>query len=189
MKKYNPKIYNWSILGLTLIVGVLSIFASGWWFSGVTILMVAFIYVQYRSERIDHYCVGVDLDTNKQGDVIEILVYAFNNDTKQYTPIMTHYKQLQIYVNVNYLDSFYANIGYPIIEDTKYFIRKVDKSIKVDIKEVKSFYKKMILELNTSYDYSSGSIVDKNIEQPISYKSKSSLGCKIRNWWTFKQIN
>ena len=186
MKKYNTKIYNLGILGLTLILGVLSIFKSGWWFLGVVLLMVSFIYVQNRSKNIVHYCVGVDLDTNKQGDVIEISVYAFNDDTKQYTTIMTYFKQLLIYVNVNYLDSFYSNIGYTIIEDTEYRIRKVQNSTKADIEDVKRFYKKMIMELNSNYVYSAGSMADRNIGQPIISLKKVGIGGKLWNWWTFK---
>jgi hypothetical protein len=186
MKKYNTKIYSISLLGLTLIFGILSIFINAWWFSAIIGLMVIFVYIQNRSVNIDHYCVGVDLDTNKHGDVIEISVHAFNKDIKHYITIMTYFKQLSLYVNVNYLDNFYSNIGYTIIEDTDFCIRKVQNSTKAEIKEVKKFYKKMIIQFNSNYMYSAGSMADRNIEQPPIFLKKVGFGSRLWNWWTFK---
>jgi hypothetical protein len=186
MKKYNIKVYAPIVFSLTLIFGLLSIILSGWFFLGVIVSMVAFIHVQNRSNRIAHYCIGVDLDTNKQGDVIEISLYAFNSIKKQYYPLMTHFKQLRIYVNVISLDNFYSNIGYPIIEDEIYQVRKV-KDLEFDnITEAKKFYRKMINTVNTSYAYSCGSMIATNVQQPIVINTKPGIAGKLWNWWTFK---
>jgi hypothetical protein len=189
MKKYNSRIYNPIILVTTAIFGILSITVTAWAIIGVIMCTVVFIYVQNRADNIDHYCVGVDLDTNRQGDVIEIFVYAFNKTKNYYYPITTHFKQLRIYVNVVYLDNFYANIGYPIVEDLEFLIRKVVGSKTQDIKTAKLFYRTMIRNLNQGYKYSAGSLREKNIEQPRFNNTKTGLGGRLWNWWTFKTNN
>ena len=189
MKKYNINVYAPIVFSLTLIFGLLSIILNGWFFLGVIACMIAFIHVQNRSNKIAHYCIGVDLDTNNQGDVIEISLYAFNSTKDQYYPLMTHFKQLRIYVNVISLDNFYSNIGYPIIEDTTYQIRKVEDSEFENITEAKKFYRKMITTVNKSYAYSCGSMVATNIQQPVTPVKASGVTGKLWNWWTFKKTN
>jgi hypothetical protein len=186
MKKFNLKLYVPMIFGLTLLFGLLAIIFNGWFVVGVIAAMVAFIYVQNRSDEINHYCIGVDLDTGHAGDVLEISVYAFNKVKNQYAPVMTHFKQLGIFVNVIRLDNFYANIGYPIVEDMDYLIRQVAGSERIKIKDVKMLYRQMIRDVTKGYAFSAGAMCDQNLTQPVRTPIKNSLGGKLWNWWTFK---
>ena len=125
----------------------------------------------------------MDLDTNVDGDVIDVYMYAYNKTKNQYYPIMTYAKQIGIYVDVRLLDSFYANIGYPIVEDLTYMIRKVADTDTPDIKTAKKKYKEIISEINHCYALSAGSIRDQNLAQPI--QKQHGVGGKLFNWWTF----
>ena len=186
MKKYNRKIYIPVIFGLTILFGSLSLI-NGWFILGVITSMVAFIHVHNRADNIDHYCLGVDLDTNKEGDVLEISIYAFDKLKNRYFPIMSHFKQLRIYVDVILLDNFYSNIGYSIVEKPEFGIRQVTDSTKTDIVEVKQFYKQMIRSVNSNYSLSCGSMMAINIQQPSFSNKAPGVAGKLWNWWTFKR--
>ena len=183
MRKFDTKIYTPVGLGLTMVLGTLSIMVSAWFFIGVILTMAGYIYIQNRSIYIEHYCLGVDLDTNGDGDVIEVYMYAFNKFKNHYYPVMSYFKQLRIYVNVRLLDNFYANIGYPVVDDMTYMIRKVAGTDTEDISIAKKRYKEIIAEINRCYALSAGSIRDQNLDQPI--QKKVGVGGKLWNWWTF----
>lgn len=184
MKRFNSKVYLPAIFSLTILFGGLSLFYSRWFFLGLVVSMISFIYMQNRAEFIEHYCIGVDLNTNREGDVIEIYIYAFNKAKNQYNALSTYFKQLRIYVNVRLLDKFYSNIGYPIFEDLNYSIRKVANTEFSNINDAKKYFKKMVSEFNQSYKFGGATLRDLNMEQPGN--KRLGFGTKLWNWWTFK---
>lgn len=189
MQKFNAKIYVPLLVGTTVVFGLLAVFINPRYFLGVIGVMPIFIYITNRSKEIEKYCISVDLDTNMQGDVIEVYMLAFNTRTHQYYPIMTHYKQLRIFVNIKLLDNFYSNIGYQIEDEPNYGIRKVLNSETADIAICKKQYKKFIADLNQSYKFSVGSMQDTNLTQPQIQQTNPGLLGKVWNWWTFNIRN
>ena len=187
--KFNTYFYTPLIYCLIILFGVLTLFYSGWFFTGIILSVISLIFIQNRSLNIDHYCVAVDLDTNNNGDVIEVSIHSFDKLKKQYRLIVTYSKQLNIFVDVRLLDTFYENIGYPIFEDLDYSLRKVDNSTVLTMKQAKQIYRDLIKSINQGYSYCAGSMQDRNLQQPVLKSVKASAGTKLWNWWTFKTSN
>lgn len=186
VKKYKLKIYIPMITVMILIMGTLTMMVNGWFILGIISLIIIATYIYNRSTNIDHYCVGVDLDTNNLGDIIEIMIYAFHKEKNQYYPIGAYYKQLRIFVDVILLDKFYENTGFQIRDDVNYGVRLVKNSRFKDIKSTKKFYREMVRAVNKSYAYSANSMQDRRIEQPANVVRRGFAGI-IWNWWTLKK--
>lgn len=176
MAKFNLKIVNPIIFGLTLAVGVFGIMYNHWFILGVIVLFIGFIYCQNRSDRIKHYSLGVDLDSNEQGDILELYLYAFKGEHGGfYRPIAIYRKQINLYVNVVLLDTFYESIGYEIVEDKIFNIRKVNAVDYDSIVAAKKAYKEMIKAVNYSIRMSAGSMMATNLQQPLKQSTTPRL--------------
>lgn len=185
MKQYNLRFWLPILISMILIMGVLTIRVNGSLIVGVISLVIVTTYIYNRSTNIDHYCVGVDLDTNDTGDIIEIMTYAFYRDKNQYYPIGIYYKPLKIFVDVVLLDKFYQNIGFQIQDNNNYRVRLVKDAKFTNIQAAKKFYRQMIKTVKKSYVYSANSMQDRRIDQQ-SNLVKQKVGSMLWNWWTFK---
>lgn len=184
MKKFNTRTYLPIIFIMTIVFGVLTILNNEWFILAVVCLSLLFVYVRNRADYISYYCIGVDLNTNTSGDVIEFYIYAFNAIKNSHFPVKVALKQLNIFVNVNLLDRFYENIGYSIKDEPLYGIRKIIGSETPDLSVAKSQFTKLIIDFKTNYEYSGSALREHNMEPPkLMNKPKKS---KLLSLWAIK---
>lgn len=184
-RKYNIKVPFIILICITILLGGVGFLYSAWLICIALFCIYPFALIYNRSDEIEHYVIGTDLNTNNNGDVIELYLYAYRASKDIYQPIATSIRQLDIFVNISLLNNLFNNLGYEIIDDMNYNIRIFKYSETEFMREAKMNFQQVKEDLYKHIAYGAGSLRDSRIEQPK--KKKRGFVGKLWGWWTFQK--
>ena len=85
------------------------------------------IFSSKRMNNLDYYYIGIDLDSNSQGDKVEIYCYAFDQNSRKIHILGYHVHQYNTFFDLDRFDEFVSKVaGCNIVENKEFNIRTFD---------------------------------------------------------------